>query len=253
MNNKTIFFCMISLTLLNSLRAQNSGINPKPQKEEINEKFNIVKFEPIQLIDPLNTFYLSFEKQAGSHSSLQAGLGYIFYNYMDLYEYATLDKGAANFKVKVEYRIYCKDIVKGRTSWFFAPQLFYKQTIYNSQCFEYIRKDDSLPDVTFIDKFIIQQQEFGIYTKTGFQRISKKGFVFELYFGPGIKYVNSKTIGKINNTDLFYSLPLSGSSFTTSSFSFTSSNESNHIGDGLNTCFTIGISIGKCFSNISGK
>ncbi len=242
-NNKNFFFVII-FSLVNTLNAQNSDKNTKPFKEEISEKFNMVKFEPIQLIDPLNTFYLSFEKQIGSHSSIQGGLGYIFNNYINLYEYATLDKGAANFKVKVEYRIYCKDLRKGRTSWFFAPQLFYKQAIYDSQCYEHITKSDSLTEVSFIDKFKIQQQEFGIYSKTGFQKISNKGFVFELYFGPGLKYVNSKTIGKISDkTNILYSLP----------FGVSSSDENNYYENRLNVCFTIGLSFGKCFSNISGK
>ncbi len=247
MYNKIALSCILTFTLVNTIFTQNIYKNGNSQKDEFNEKFNIIKFEPIQLLDPLNTFHLSFEKQTGKHTSFQFGLGYIFDSYSISSNKPKLEKGGANFKIKTDFRIYCKDFQKGKTSWFFAPQLFFKQAIFN--CESYYSMTPTAPNYLnyYVDKYKITHQEVGIYGKTGFQSISKKDFVFEIYFGPGLKYVFSKTYGEYFNHNNNSNSNIYNTEIIDLGYDYTQKQ------NGISVCFTIGVSFGKCFSNFSEK
>jgi hypothetical protein len=231
-------FVLISLTIAQSLN--------KELDKEAKERLFILKYEPIQLLDPLSTIQFSFEKQCGAHQSYQVGLGYIFNDYMIKSKGLLLDKDAANLKLRGEYRLYCKDFASKRVSWFFAPQIFYKQAFFENKSSGTYKDPWSNNTVQYINNYSVQSKIYGLYTKTGFQKIRKNGFVFELYFGPGFEYVNTKTTGiKLNNQENyqhFNSNPLGIPDFSI---------ELKETQKEMRLCFTIGISLGWSFSNVA--
>ena len=176
------------------LRSNDSVIYFDESNEVTNNKIDVnenlspvgfiaLKFAPLALLEPVQSFQASFEFSLGSGVSFQQEAGYYF-NSIDLLSFDDVDYGVI-LKSEIRYYFEHSRVTTSNghalNGEYFALQGFYKYIKYDNY--------NNYDNYGFAyGRVPMDKTVYGGHFKIGYQKIFKSGFLLDLYGGPGLRY-----------------------------------------------------------------
>lgn len=180
MKKRTLILVLIFQTLIGSCFSQ-------PNDKISNEKLWIVKFAPLNIIDPVNpSLQIGLERQISFKNSFQFEFGYISPHKLKFSR--EIPPNYKGFKLRGEYRY--KPFNK-RQNIYIAGELYFTKNNYQARE-GFVKSTDTIHyRPSYYEDIKINKKLLGLNLKIGYQK-QVNHLIFEAYIGVGLKYKNIK-------------------------------------------------------------